>query len=189
MSGTSEGSENADVVQFLLRQHQEVRQLFTQLGQGGGEARREPFQRLVQLLAVHETAEEEVVYPVVRSSVPDGGRLADARTSEEDEAKKALSELEQIDVTAPEFDQKLEDFPRMVTEHAENEERLVFPRLRESQDPQQLLTMTKAVQAPERLAPFHPHPHGPESAVGNIVVGPFVAIVDKVRDAIRNARQ
>lgn len=190
MSATANpGSQNIDVVEFLLGQHQQVRQLFAELQQGTGEARREPFQRLVQLLAVHETAEEEVIYPVVRTSVPEGERLADARTSEESEAKKALSELERLDVGAPEFDQKLEAFRTMVTRHAENEEREVFPRLRESQDPDQLRTMATAVQAAESMAPTHPHPHGPESAVGNIVVGPFVAIVDKVRDAIRNARK
>jgi hypothetical protein len=27
----------------------------------------------------------------------------------------------------------------------------------------------------------------PESAVGNVIVGPFVAIVDRVRDVIRDA--
>ncbi len=185
---TNEESQNLDVVEFLLAQHLEVRQLFAQLQQATGETRKEPFQRLVQLLAVHETAEEEVVYPVVRSSVPDGDAVADARTAEEDEAKKALSELETLDVTSAEFDQKLEAFRAMVIQHAENEEREVFPRLREAQDPDQLRTMAKAVQAAERLAPTHPHPHAPESAVGNIVVGPFVAIVDRVRDAIRNAR-
>ena len=29
-----------------------------------------------------------------------------------------------------------------------------------------------------------PHPHGPSGPVGNLLVGPFAAMVDKVRDAL-----
>ena len=45
--------------------------------------------------------------------------------------------------------------------------------------------MATGVRAGESLGPTHPHPRGPESAVGNILFGPFVAMVDRVRDAIR----
>ncbi len=115
--------------------------------------------------------------------------LADARTAEEDEAKKALSELEKLGVDHPEFDSKLGEVKQMVLMHAENEEREVFPRLRGSHSHDQLQSMATGVRAAESLAPTHPHPHGPESAVGNVAVGPFVAVADRVRDAIRNARR
>ena len=39
----------------------------------------------------------------------------------------------------------------------------------------------------ENTAPTHAHSMSPESATGNIAVGPFVAIADRARDAIRNA--
>jgi hemerythrin superfamily protein len=181
-------TQGDDVVAFLQAQHREVEQLFSQLS-GGGEARREPFQCLVQLLATHETAEEEVVYPALRSTGADGERIADERTAEEDGAKKALSELEKIDVTGDDFNERLEAFRRMVLEHAGNEEREVFPRLRQSLDPDKLRSMRTAVEAAERMAPTHPHPHAPESAVGNLLAGPFVAIADKVRDAIRGVKR
>jgi hypothetical protein len=38
----------------------------------------------------------------------------------------------------------------------------------------------------EALAPTHPHPRGPDSALGNIAVGPMVAVGDRTRDALRN---
>ncbi len=175
-----------DVVDFLLAQHREVEQLFSQLS-AGGEARREPFQCLVQLLAAHETAEEEVVYPALRSTGADGKRIADERTAEEDMAKKALSELESADVTGDDFNARLQTFRQMVLEHAANEEREVFPRLRQSLDPDKLRSMRTAVEAAEKMAPTHPHPHAPESAIGNMITGPFVAIADRIRDAIRGA--
>ncbi len=46
--------------------------------------------------------------------------------------------------------------------------------------------MATGLGAAESLAPTHAHPHGPESAIANIVVGPFVAVAEKVQDAIRN---
>src|SRR5215204_5405058 len=48
-----------DVIALLLRQHQEIRSLFTELETATGDARRDAFRSLVRLLAVHETAEEE----------------------------------------------------------------------------------------------------------------------------------
>ncbi len=179
--------ESQDVVDLLLAQHEEARRLFAEVEQAAGEARREAFEQLVRLLAVHETAEEEVVYPAVRKMVDDGDTLADARTAEEDEAKKGLSELESLGVEDPDFDAKLASVKQLLLTHAENEEREVFPELRESHSRDQLETMARGVQVAESVAPTRPHPHGPESALGNMVVGPFVAVADRVRDAIRNA--
>ena len=182
----TQAPQDQDVVELLLEQHQQARRLFTELEGLSGEAAREPFEQLVRLLAVHETAEEEVVYPAVRRMVDDGDTLADARTAEESAAKDALSELEKLGVDHDEFASKLQAFQQMVLTHAENEEREVFPELRETHSPGQLQSMATGVRAAESLAPTHPHPRGPESAIGNILVGPFVAMVDRVRDAIRN---
>lgn len=186
---TSQSSTSGDVIELLHAQHEEAKQLFAQLqGAAGGDARSEPFDCLMRLLAVHETAEEEVVYPALRSTGPDGERIADERTAEEDEAKKVLSDLESIGVTGEHFDEKLEAFRLLVLTHAESEEREVFPRLQASLDSDKLRSMRTAVEAAERMAPTHPHPHAPESAVGNLLTGPFVAMVDKVRDAIRGGK-
>jgi hemerythrin superfamily protein len=174
-----------DIVDLLLSQHNDVRSLFGQIQGAMGKARKDAFQRLVNLLAVHETAEEMVVYPAVRSTGPDGDRLADARTAEESEAKEALADLERTDVSSPEFDAKLQAFEQLVDAHARNEEQEIFPLLRESQSPDQLARMADALHAAEGVAPTHPHPHGPETAVGNLLVGPFVGVVDRVRDALR----
>lgn len=42
-------------------------------------------------------------------------------------------------------------------------------------------------EAADAIAPTHPHESAPESATGNLLVGPFVAIVDRARDFIRDA--
>ena len=183
---STDEAPTGDVVELLEGQHREVAELFDQLERGTGDTT-EPFECLVRLLAVHETAEEEVVYPALRAIGPEGDRIAEARTSEEDEAKKALSELERIGVADQAFSDKLAAFRLLVMEHAGSEEREVFPLLRRALDDDKRRSMRSALEAAERMAPTHPHPHAPESAVGNLVTGPFVAVVDRVRDAIKGA--
>jgi hypothetical protein len=38
-----------------------------------------------------------------------------------------------------------------------------------------------------RMAPTHPHPHTPDSKVGATVAGAVSAVVDRARDAMREA--
>lgn len=176
-----------DAVDLLLAQHREVRRLFGQIEGAGGEQRKEMFECLVRLLAVHETAEEEVIYPLVRSAVPDGEALVKARTEEESKAKDELSQLEKIGPDSAEFPSRLSGFKSMVESHAGNEEQQVFPALRQHVDAGKLTKARKMLETAESMAPTHPHPHGPESAIGNLLVGPMVAVVDRVRDTLRKA--
>jgi hemerythrin superfamily protein len=177
------GPGTEDVVDLLTAQHQQVKSLFATLRNVRGDAATEPFDELRKMLAVHETAEEEVVYPALRSV--GGDDIVEARLAEESDAKQALADLEKMGPSAPQFPGELASFEKAVLAHAEAEEREVFPRLRKDIDADQRRKMGQALLAAEAIAPTHPHPRGPESAIGNLVVGPFVAMVDRVRDAIR----
>src|SRR5687768_8130595 len=121
---------NQDAVGFLEEQHNQARSLLSGLASGAGD-RQDTFAALVRLLAVHETAEEMVVYPTVRTNVPDGDALADARLAEEGDAKRMLSDLEKLGVDDPGFDAALGEFAKALNDHADHEERQIFPSLRE----------------------------------------------------------
>jgi hemerythrin superfamily protein len=177
----NEGTE--DVVDLLLAQHEQVKSLFATLRTLKGDAATEPFNELRRMLAVHETAEEEVVYPALRQLGADD--IVEARLTEEDEAKKTLADLEKMGPEATEFSGVLASFEKDVLAHATAEEREVFPRLQQGIEAEQRRKMGQALKAAEAVAPTHAHKSAPESAIGNLIVGPFVAIVDKVRDAIR----
>ncbi len=183
MSNTTTKSET--VTQFLRRQHDQVRSMFSEMESAQGEARTQLFDCLRAFLAVHETAEEEVVHPVARKTGDKGKAVVEARLEEEDEAKKVLSELEKLGPEGPGFQKQFTEFENAVEKHAEAEEKELFPILESSVDADTLQGMTAKLQAAEKMAPTHPHPHGPESAVGNMVIGPFVAMADKVRDALK----
>jgi hemerythrin superfamily protein len=173
----------ADVVAFLKSQHEEIKGLFTQVSAAHGEERKQIFADLRRLLAIHETAEEEVVHPRAKSELADGDSIVSARLQEEHEAKEVLAELEKLDVDSAEFEEKFAGFHQDVLAHATAEEQEEFSKLAAELDERQLQRMRKAVELAEKTAPTHPHP-GVESRTANLMAGPFAAMLDRAKDLI-----
>ncbi|GGP71873.1 hemerythrin domain-containing protein [Saccharothrix coeruleofusca] len=178
-------SEQEDVIELLVRQHGEIRDLFTKVETASGADRNEAFRDLVRLLAVHETAEEEIVHPAARRG-EGGDAVVDARVAEERRAKELLVTLDKIGPEAEGFDTLLVQLREDVLAHAEHEEREEFPRLRQEYDGDRLRALAKAVRAAEAVAPTRPHP-GVESPAANFLLGPPTALMDRARDLIRSA--
>ncbi|MGW7689657.1 hemerythrin domain-containing protein [Streptomyces asiaticus] len=175
-----------DVVALLMRQHGDIRTLFDEVERTTGMERQDAFRRLVRLLAVHETAEEEIVHPVARRSFDGGEQVVEDRLREERQAKEKLSRLDEMGPEDSQFLPMLRQLRTEVMEHARSEERYEFAQLRRRIDPGQLAAMANAVKAAEALAPTHPHP-GVETAAKNIALGPMAAIIDRTRDTVRKA--
>jgi hemerythrin superfamily protein len=187
-----------DVVTLLEQQHIQIREMFADLETAKGDDRRDLFEDLVRFLAVHETAEEEVVHPAVRLAGTPGtdaedsdlrdlaGTVVDTRLAEERKAKELLTSLTELGPDAEGFDTLLLQLRDDVLAHAEHEEREEFPLLYKAYDGEQLERMASAIRVAEALAPTRPHP-GVESAKANLLVGPPAAIMDRARDLIRDA--
>src|SRR5690606_800685 len=176
----------SDVIDLLQRQHALIRNLFDEVERSTGDARREAFQRLVRLLAVHETAEEEIVHPYARRVLPGGVEVVDDRLEEERKAKELLQHMDEAGVDDPDFMTNLERLRLDVLAHARAEERYEFVQLRAHTSEAERRTMAAGVKAAEAMAPTHPHP-GVESATKNVLVGTPMAIFDRVRDVVRKA--
>ncbi|MGZ4577367.1 MAG: hemerythrin domain-containing protein [Mycobacterium sp.] len=176
-----------EVVAFLKAQHNLIEDMFDEvLHASDPQAREEPFAKLRQLLAVHETAEEMVVHPRVRREAEAGDAIVDARLEEEHKAKELLSEIEKLDVTSKQFIDAITKLREAVLEHAQQEESEEFPVLQDKLDTDDLKRMGTAVRAAEAIAPTHPHA-GVESAKLNFAVGPFASMLDRARDLIGQA--
>lgn len=183
--GTAPARDDEDVVDLLERQHKEIRRLFDDVQSGQGDERRDSWRALVRLLAVHETAEEEVVHPAARET-EGGDAVVEARLGEEHRAKALLTSLEKLGPESEGFDTLLAELRDDVLAHAEHEEVEEFPRLRATFDADRLRAMATAVRAAEAIAPTRPHA-GVESAKANLLLGPPLAIMDRARDLIRAA--
>ncbi|MEE6176060.1 hemerythrin domain-containing protein [Mycobacterium sp. 050134] len=176
-----------EVVAFLKAQHNLIEDMFDDVIHASDpQAREEPFVKLRQLLAVHETAEEMIVHPRVRREADAGHAVVHARLTEEHEAKELLSQIEQLDITTQEFLDEITKLRDAVLEHARQEESEEFPVLSRKLDDDDLRRMGSAVRAAEAIAPTRPHP-GVESAKLNFAVGPFASMLDRARDLIGQA--
>lgn len=176
-------SSSGDVVEFLIDQHEQIKSLFRETLAHTGDEREEYFVQLRRLLAVHETAEEEIVHPRAKEELPDGENIVNARLDEENEAKQVLTELEKLDADSAEFERQLSELRMAVLDHAENEEREEFAQLRRDMSDRELERMVRTVRLSESVAPTRPHP-GVETRGVNLVAGPFASMVDRARDAI-----
>jgi hypothetical protein len=171
-----------DVIRILLEQHAQVRDLFAQLQASPASGRKELFDDLRALLAVHETAEEMVL-----RSQADGGAwkdVAEERNREEHEANEVLKDLEALDPQTDAFLEKLTAFEKAVDEHAEAEETEEFPRVLSACDADERRKLGDRLRAVEKMAPTHPHPSAAGSPTAQALTGPFASMVDRVRDAI-----
>lgn len=171
-----------DIVRILLEQHAQVRDLFSEIKQAPATERKEPFDRLRRLLAVHETGEELVLRPQADGAEWKG--VANERNQEEAEANQVLADLEDLDPASEAFLATLEKFEKSVDEHAEAEENQEFPRVLEALDDEERRELGARLQAVEKMAPTHPHPMAAGSPTAQLLTGPFAAMVDRVRDAI-----
>ncbi|GAA3562451.1 hemerythrin domain-containing protein [Nonomuraea rosea] len=175
-----------DVIDLLVAQHGQIRDLFDEVEQAPPEKVGEAFARLTRLLSVHETAEEEIVHPYARRKLDNGQGVVGDRLTEENKAKRLLLDLHKAGVDDPSFWDRLAELRAAVTAHARSEERYEFARLREHTSVAERRAMAAAVRAAEALAPVRPHP-GTESATRNLLTGPPLALMDRARDLIRKA--
>jgi hypothetical protein len=149
-------TQEQDVVDLLLEQHDQIRSLFSQVQSVQGATKRELFDDLVRLLAIHESAEEEIVHPFARREIEDGDTVVDARIREEDEARHVLAELYDLGVDHPEFDARFEVLAMSVTEHATHEENEEFLHLRQTVEPDRLRQMAGELRTAESTASTRP---------------------------------
>jgi hypothetical protein len=179
-----------DVVGILQNQHRRMRDVFGRLGAASGVEKRELFEGLVRLMAVHEAAEEELVHPLARREMGARQQVVDARLHEERQIKRSLAELHDLGADHADFNGRLGQLRDAVLAHAEHEEHDELPHLRQTVSADNLQRLASAVLTVERKwAPTRPHPDVPASATVNLLVGPPLSVFDRVRDAVRDVRQ
>jgi hypothetical protein len=99
-----------------------------------------------------------------------------------------LAKLEKIAPAFFEFPAALVEFEQTLLAHAEHEERAVFPLLERGIDEEHRRELADAFRHAAATAPTHAHGHSPESAMGNAVVGPVLATIDRAKDAAHDRR-
>jgi iron-sulfur cluster repair protein YtfE (RIC family) len=175
-----------DVVALLTQDHTAVRHRLAEFDTAPVDTREELFWKLTDQLMRHEVGEQLVVYPELRR-LPGGEAIAQARVAEESEAEQQLARIEKLDPTTQEFLGAIQDLRAAVLQHAEKEEREVFPLLLDNEEMAYLIQLGEKYKRAKLGAPNHPHPHAPDSPTARKVIGPIAAFIDRIRDAAKTA--
>ena len=180
---------NDDITTELIKDHDELREMFGKLRGGAtGDEREELVREMTVELVKHSVAEEVHLYPLVRKVIDNGDALADSEIAEHAEVEQLLKDLEKLDADDPAYAEKVDKVIDDVSAHATEEETVLFPQLREKCSAEQLHELGDKVRATKKIAPTHPHPHAPDTPPANLIAGPLAGLVDRVRDAFSSAR-
>jgi hemerythrin superfamily protein len=136
----------------LTDQHQHIKTMMESVVAREGTDREAAFAELCHFLAAHEAAEEECIHTPAKEELGGDATVVDRRIEEEDEAGKALAELERLDMESQEFRENFEKFRRAVVAHAEAEEHEELPRLRGILDEVEMTRMYEALSRVPDLA-------------------------------------
>lgn len=117
-----------------------------------GADRREAFGEFCRFLAAHEAAEEECIHAPVKEEFVGDTTVFDRRMQEEDEAGRAIAELERLGTDSPQFRARFEVLRQAVTAHAEAEEHEELPKLRGKVDEVTVVRMEQALSRVPDLA-------------------------------------
>ena len=178
-----------DAIDLLISDHREVEELFSQYERATDPAEQTKIvHTVIHELAVHGEIEELLFYPRVRTSVADGISLADEAVDEHLEIKKTLNALDKMSAGDDGFDVRMKELMAEVRHHVEEEESDMFPRIREALSPDALTSLGTSLRAAKAVVPTRPHPHAPTGPVGKLATSAPVALVDRVRDAVRSWR-
>lgn len=129
----TQSSDKSDLnIQDVIRlDHNKTNTLFTEiLASNDPQKIQEYFGQLYKDLTVHAEAEEQVVYPGVRSfyAESDVQELYD----EQAEMKTKLNELKAMDPSAPEFKEQIQQLMSAVGDHIRQEESTMFAAIRDN---------------------------------------------------------
>lgn len=175
-----------DAIELLEHDHRMVEQLFRDYDAAGSDAqRRAVVEVLIRELSKHAALEELMVYPLAKKVLPDGAQEIDQHLSEHMAAKKLLLALDKLGAGDEQTGPLLDELHRDLTEHIEEEENDLLPRLRRHVDEQALIELGEALDKGKHTAPTRPHPAAPTEPPALALAAPIAAIYDRMRDRMQ----
>jgi hemerythrin superfamily protein len=150
-SAVTQGSNKQDLnIQDVIRlDHSKVNTLFTELlGSNDPQKIQEYFGQIYKDLTAHAEAEEQVVYPAVRSFY--GNENTQELYDEQSEMKRLLDEIKAMSPSTSGFKDKVKQLMDIVGDHVRQEESTMFAAIRNncsSEQSEQLATQFKAAKS------------------------------------------
>jgi hemerythrin superfamily protein len=176
-----------DAITMLKEDHRAVEKLFKSFEKSGAGAyvqKRRIVDNIIEGLSVHAAIEEQLFYPIARTSVPKSDGLVLESLEEHHIVKLVLAELEHMPVEDERFDAKVRVLIENVRHHVKDEEDVFFPKVRDELGRGALVEIGDAMAAARGMASTHPHPHAPDAPPANLVTGAGAGVADRITDTV-----
>jgi hypothetical protein len=137
-----------------------------------------------RLVFLHAFAEEAVLWPAARRTLPDG----EALTVEVEREHQAINEIVTPVDRSRRGDAGREELVRraivLLREDVRDEEDELFPRLQRTLTPAELRRLGRAWGLVRRIAPTHAHPVVARRPPGNVLSALPLSALDRTRDVV-----
>jgi hemerythrin-like domain-containing protein len=172
-----------DALTLLKADHEAVEAKFARfetLGPRAWKSKAAVVADVIEALSMHAAIEEQVLYPAVRDRMADEeGQVLEA-LEEHHVVKWTLSELDGMSPDHERFDAKFTVLIENVRHHVKEEERELFPQVRQAFTRAELADLGDALRQAKETAPTKPHPRAPDQPPMNVVAAaatnPFDAL-------------
>jgi Hemerythrin HHE cation binding domain len=141
-----------DIVDVLRHEHEQIRQLCTDVRRAGPERRGPVLAALHDAFHRHQVGELAVAHPAASDSGPNGDAIARSCQAEGEQIERSLGALGRLGVEHPDFDAGFAALSGALLEHAAHQEREEFPLLRRYVPTQRLHMMASTMHDVQVMA-------------------------------------
>ncbi|WP_107657034.1 hemerythrin domain-containing protein [Nocardia suismassiliense] len=172
------------VLTLQRRDHQRLDLLLERVANTTGGERQDALTALCRLVFPHAFAEEAVLWPLVRRTLPDGEALTLRVEQEHQEINELFTDLEQTDPGSLQHLQLFGRIAELLRQDARDEEDVLLPKLQEALDPRALRRAGVLWLAVRYTAPTRPHPTVARRPPGNALAALPLTGLDRSRDRL-----
>ena len=166
--------------------HAVLDELLHEAARTRGRQQDEVLTRLARLVFPHAYAEETVLWPVVRATLPDGDEITLRNEREHQQINELFSDLDRTP-PGPARDALLDRTAELLRQDARDEEDLILPRLQAALSAAQLRRLGRTLALVRRTAPTRPHAVVSRRPPGNLLSGLPLSALDRCRDGLDRA--
>jgi hypothetical protein len=185
----SELGGSLSVLALQRRDHMKLDAMLHQLGGTMPSEQDAILRRICRRVFSHAFAEEAVLWPLIRSRVPDGEQLTLRVEQEHQQINELVATLECAQPGSAEHQKLLSEVIRLLRQDVRDEEDELLAKLQSRSSPARLRLVGMAWYAVRKIAPTRAHPVVSRRPPGNVLSAVPLSLVDRLRDAVDAALQ
>jgi hypothetical protein len=180
----SELGGSLSVLNRQKRDHVRLDELLHRLGEASAREQERVLRSIYRLVFPHAFAEEAILWPVIRSALPDGHELTLRVEQEHQEINELVTRLEALEPGSAAHEELLARIVGLLREDVRDEEDELLPRLQARVSDARLRLLGFAWETVRLIAPTRAHPIVSRRPPGNVLSALPLAIVDRCRDLV-----